>query len=57
MTKDSFKKADGQAYSKFAPDQKKGDAAQWLEENREAIAAYNAWVDNNGLPLQEYRQF
>jgi post-segregation antitoxin (ccd killing protein) len=57
MTKDSFKQAEGQAYSKLGPDQKKGDAAQWLEENRAAIAAYNAWVENNGLPLQEYRQF
>lgn len=57
MTKDSFKQADGQGYSKFGPDRKKGYAAQWLEENRAALALYNAWVEQNGLPLQEYRQF
>jgi antitoxin CcdA len=32
-------------------------AAQWLEENRHALLAYNAWIDQNGLPLAEYRQF
>ena len=30
---------------------------RWLEENREAIAAYNEWVDNNELPLARYRRF
>ena len=29
----------------------------WLEENREAIQASNAWVDKHGLPLAKYRQF
>jgi len=29
----------------------------WQEENREAIEAWNAWVDKNGLPLDRYRQF
>jgi antitoxin CcdA len=29
----------------------------WLEENREAIEASNAWVEKNGLPLAKYRQF
>ena len=29
----------------------------WLEENREAIEACNAWVEKNGLPLAPYRQF
>jgi antitoxin CcdA len=29
----------------------------WLEENREAIQASNAWVEKNGLPLAKYRQF
>lgn len=28
---------------------------RWLEENREAIAASNAWVDKHGLPLEKYR--
>lgn len=30
-------------------------ARQWQEENRAAIEAWNAWVDENGLPLEEYR--
>jgi len=29
----------------------------WLEENRDAIEASNAWVEKNGLPLAKYRQF
>jgi antitoxin CcdA len=32
-------------------------AERWLEENREAIEASNAWVAKNGLPLAKYRQF
>ncbi len=32
-------------------------ARQWQEENREAIHAWNAWVEEHGLPLEEYRQF
>ncbi|MDP9095189.1 MAG: type II toxin-antitoxin system CcdA family antitoxin [Pseudomonadota bacterium] len=32
-------------------------AAQWQEENREAIASYNDWFERNGIPLAEYRQF
>jgi antitoxin CcdA len=30
---------------------------QWLEENREALESYNAYIDANGLPLAKYRQF
>ena len=30
---------------------------RWAEENREAIAAHNAWVEENGLPLERYRMF
>lgn len=30
---------------------------RWQEENREAIQAYNAWIDQNGVPLEEYRMF
>lgn len=30
---------------------------QWLEENREALESSNEWVEKNGLPLAEYRQF
>lgn len=31
--------------------------AEWREENREAIAAYNRWFEENGLPLKKYRLF
>jgi antitoxin CcdA len=30
---------------------------QWIEENWEAIQAWNAWVDEHGLPLAKYRMF
>ena len=29
----------------------------WIEENRLAIEASNAWVSKHGLPLAKYRQF
>ena len=29
----------------------------WIEENRESIAASNAWVEKHGLPLAKYRRF
>lgn len=29
----------------------------WKEENREAIAQWSQWVEENGLPLAKYRQF
>lgn len=32
-------------------------AEAWLEENREAIDACNAWVEKHGLPLAKYRPF
>lgn len=32
-------------------------AERWLEENREAIDGWNAWVEANGLPLAKYRLF
>ncbi|MGF9756184.1 type II toxin-antitoxin system CcdA family antitoxin [Microvirga sp. 0TCS3.31] len=31
--------------------------ARWLDENREAIKAYNVMVERDGLPLDEFRQF
>jgi antitoxin CcdA len=31
--------------------------AKWLAENRAAIEAYNKWIDEHGLPLEEYRTF
>lgn len=32
-------------------------AQRWLEENREALASSNAYVETNGLPLAQHRQF
>ena len=29
----------------------------WKEENRDAIAQWSQWVEENGLPLAKYRQF
>lgn len=29
----------------------------WIEENREAMEASNAWVEKHGLPLAKYRPF
>ena len=29
----------------------------WIEENREAIEAWNAWTEKNGRPLERYRAF
>jgi antitoxin CcdA len=30
---------------------------RWLKENREAIDAYNDYVERNGVPLARFRQF
>ena len=30
---------------------------RWKEENREAFAYWNTWVEENGLPLAKYRLF
>ncbi len=30
---------------------------RWQEENKEAIDGYNAWIEENGIPLAEYRMF
>lgn len=35
----------------------RGYGAQWLEENREALVSSNEYVERNGLPLSEFRQF
>jgi antitoxin CcdA len=32
-------------------------SARWLEDNRAALAGYNDWVAENGLPLAKYRPF
>jgi post-segregation antitoxin (ccd killing protein) len=33
------------------------DAIAWPKANREAILSSNAWIEDNGLPLQDYRLF
>jgi hypothetical protein len=33
------------------------EGKRWLEENAEAIKAWNEWVEKNGLPLAKYRMF
>lgn len=33
------------------------EGRRWLEENAEAIRSWNAWVEEHGLPLEEYRMF
>jgi antitoxin CcdA len=32
-------------------------ATAWKRENAQAIKASNAWVESNGLPLENYRLF
>lgn len=32
-------------------------AEQWKAENAEALQSSNAWVEQNGLPLERYRNF
>ena len=32
-------------------------AAQWLEENRGALDSSNAYVEQHGLPLAQFRTF
>jgi antitoxin CcdA len=30
---------------------------RWKAENADAITSYNRWVEEHGLPLQEFRRF
>jgi post-segregation antitoxin (ccd killing protein) len=30
---------------------------QWRHENRAAIASWNRWIKENGMPYSEYREF
>jgi antitoxin CcdA len=32
-------------------------APQWFDEYRAAMGAWNGYVEQNGLPLAEFRQF
>ena len=38
-------------------DQLSDEARKWLEENAEAAKSWAKWVEENGLPLEEYRLF
>lgn len=29
---------------------------KWLAENRSALLAWNDWIEQNGMPYDEYRQ-
>lgn len=33
------------------------EAKQWLEENAEAFESWRKYIEENGLPLAEYRPF
>ncbi|MEM7430141.1 MAG: type II toxin-antitoxin system CcdA family antitoxin [Pseudomonadota bacterium] len=35
----------------------KAKSEAWKQENAEAIASSNEWVNKHGLPLEKYRQF
>lgn len=37
----------------IAAEVKRAKEAQWLEENRDAIAAWNRWVAENKLPFED----
>jgi antitoxin CcdA len=30
---------------------------RWRKENASAVAAYNRWIEENGIPLEEFRSF
>lgn len=32
-------------------------AKHWKEDNAEAIADYNRWIEANGVPLSQFRKF
>lgn len=41
----------------LAEEVKKAREEKWIEEHRDHFAAWNRYVEENGLPLAEYRQF
>lgn len=32
-------------------------ARRWKEENAEAVADYNKWIEEGGVPLSQFRKF
>ena len=47
-----FRKAEAEVVSSQS-----AEAKAWKSENRDAIQAINDWVEVNGIPLSELRQF
>jgi len=41
----------------LAAEVKKARQAKWIEDHRGHFEAWNAWVEENGLPLAEHRLF
>jgi antitoxin CcdA len=41
----------------LADEVKKARETKWLEENLPALEAWNQWVEENGMPFDEYRHF
>jgi antitoxin CcdA len=41
----------------FSQEMKRQYWERWREENKEAFAAYNARIEQEGLPLAKYRTF
>ena len=56
---DDVRQSDPQAIPGTPPQKeaRSDEAQQWLLENREAIEEFNAWYEQNGSPLDEYRAF
>jgi antitoxin CcdA len=45
------------ARAKRSPAEREALERLWQEENSKAIADYNRYIDENGIPLAEFRQF
>jgi antitoxin CcdA len=45
------------ARAKRSPAEREALERLWQEENAEAIADYNRYIEENGIPLAEFRQF
>lgn len=41
----------------LSEDLAKARGERWLLENRAALLAWNDWIEENGLPFEEHRQF
>ena len=40
----------------LADEVKKARERKWLDENRPALLAWNVWIEQNGMPYDEYRE-